>query len=411
MPNAKDIEILRTLARQVAEIAALPQQQRTIDLWKANNDLKPVRPMVMIDQLPWHELNVDNELTNTVQEKALQGLETWLRRALYRWKHMPADYVVESRLGVSPVIHGLGFGIGTDEDRSVLDPQNSVVGHLFHDQIQTEADLEKIKMPRLRYDAAATQQKLAQLQEIFGGILEVELDGVDPMYNVWDHIVCWRGVEAVLMDIIDRPEFSHKVIARAVKACTAQLDQLEELGLLAKRQSWVHCTGAFTSQLPAPGYDAAKPRAKDLWTSGMAQIFGSVSPTMHQEFDLDYLNPIYQRFGRVYYGCCEPLHMKMDLVAKIPNVRKVSMSPWVNVEIGAEKMGRTMVFSRKPSPALLARDAWDLSAVKADLKETIDACSRHQCPLELILKDVSTVRYEPQRLWQWAQAAMELVQA
>ena len=37
-------EILRGLAGQVAEIAALPVQQETIALWKALNGLKPVGP-------------------------------------------------------------------------------------------------------------------------------------------------------------------------------------------------------------------------------------------------------------------------------------------------------------------------------------------------------------------------------
>ena len=49
----KDRNILRELASQVAEIAALPVQQKTISLWKALNGLKPVRAMVMIDQIPW----------------------------------------------------------------------------------------------------------------------------------------------------------------------------------------------------------------------------------------------------------------------------------------------------------------------------------------------------------------------
>ena len=37
-----------------------------------------------------------------------------------------------------------------------------------------------------------------------------------------------------------------------------------------------------------------------------------------------------------------------------------------------------------------------------------DACRRNNCPLEYILKDVSTVRYEPQRLFDWAKIAMEV---
>lgn len=51
----KDYLILRELGNRVAEIAALPVQQEKKKLWTANNDLHPVRPMVYIDQLPWHD--------------------------------------------------------------------------------------------------------------------------------------------------------------------------------------------------------------------------------------------------------------------------------------------------------------------------------------------------------------------
>jgi hypothetical protein len=146
-----------------------------------------------------------------------------------------------------------------------------------------------------------------------------------------------------------------------------------------------------------------------MWTCGMAQIFSSVSPAMHQEFELDYMAPVYARFGLVYYGCCEPLDKKMDIVKKIPNVRKISMSPWVDVDAGAERIGREYVFSRKPSPAFLATDEWNPRAVEKDLRETVAACRRHGCPLELILKDISTVRYQPQRLWEWVDIAMRVV--
>ena len=72
------------------------------------------------------------------------------------------------------------------------------------------------------------------------------------------------------------------------------------------------------------------------------------------------------------------------------------------------RAGRDFVFSRKPSPAFLAGDTWQPDAVERDLRETLAACARHGCPAELILKDISTVRYQPQRLWEWADVAMRV---
>jgi hypothetical protein len=407
--SSSDTGVIRDLAKQVAEIAAQPRQKEAVRAWKAMNGLKPIRPMVAIDQIPWHEMNVNDELTLRCEDKSARGIEETLRRIIYRHKHMPADMVVGPVFGVGRSIGGWDFGMRTHEDKAVSDPQNSVVGHFYHDQLQTEADLEKIRIPVLSYDKAATAKCVADLDEVFGGILKA-VEGIGPpMLNVWDAIVMWRGAENVLVDLGERPEFVHKLMARATAAYTAVVDQLESLGAMTGPQEWIHCTGAFTDELPAAGFVPGRARTKDMWVCGMAQIFSSVSPAMHQEFELDYMNPLYARFGLVYYGCCEPLDRKMDIVRKIPNVRKISMSPWVDVERAAERIGRGFVFSRKPSPAFLATDDWNPGAVEEDLRATLKACRANGCPVELILKDISTVRYQPQRLWEWAAIAQRLV--
>jgi hypothetical protein len=130
---------------------------------------------------------------------------------------------------------------------------------------------------------------------------------------------------------------------------------------------------------------------------------------MHKEFWLDYAAKWFSRFGLGYYGCCEPLDGKIEIIRQVPHVRKISMSPWVDVAKGAERIGRDFVFSRKPSPALLAGDRWEPDRVERDLRITLEQCALHGCPVELILKDISTVRYRPQRLWEWADLAMRVV--
>jgi hypothetical protein len=85
------------------------------------------------------------------------------------------------------------------------------------------------------------------------------------------------------------------------------------------------------------------------------------------------------------------------------------MSPWVDVERGAAQIGGRYVFSRKPSPALLAFDSWNPGAAESDLRAAVEACARHGCPLEIVLKDISTVRYQPRRLWEWADIARKVV--
>jgi len=409
--SPQDRAILRGLATQVAEIAALPVQQETIALWKALNGLKPVRPMFMMDQLPWHELNVDDELTPRCEDAFCRGLEWGLRATLYLWRHMRADMVVEPFVDIPKAIGNTGFGLGAVENQLATDPANSVVSHQYIGQLRTEADIEKITDPVVSHDEAATAQAEEIAHGIFDGLLGVRMQGAAPVLAPFDIIVGWCGVEGLILDLADRPEFVHAIVRRLTEANLRMLDQYESQGLLCSHQQLIHCTGAYTDELPAPGLDPAHPRARDLWTYGMSQIFSTVSPRMHEEFELPYLTPWFERFGIAYYGCCEPLDRKLAMIRKLPKVRKVSMSPWVDEELGASEIGGDFVFSRKPSPAFLARDTWTPALVEADLRETLDACQRHGCPVELILKDVSTCRYQPQRLWEWNEIARRLVEA
>ncbi len=407
--SRKDRDILRDLGEQIAEIASRSEQQETIDKWKKLNSLKPARPMVRIDQIPWHEMNVNDELTLKTEDEFCRSIETGLRRTLYCWRHMPVDMVVDNNLDIGKGIQGAGLGIKAVDDRAVTDPENSVVGHHYIDQLKTEDDLAKIKMPEISLDKKATKIKEEKAREIFDGILNVRVQGLIPNFAIWDRIVEWHGVHQSIIDLIDRPEFIHKLLSRVTKGYISMLEQLEEKGLLGYGQKNIHCSGAHTDELPAAGFDPEQPRAKDIWTSGMAQIFSSVSPAMHKEFEIDYAVKWYEKFGLVYYGCCEPLDGKIDIVKEIPNLRKISMSPWVDLERGAKNIGDEFVFSRKPSPAFLAGSKWNPDQVEKDLRETMQICKQYDCPLEFILKDISTVNRLPQRLWEWARIAMRVV--
>lgn len=411
MLNSKDVEIVRELAVRVAEVAALPVQEEKRALWRRLNALKPARPMVMIDQVCWNEMNIADELTLRCVDGECRWYEERLRRILYQWKHFPVDMVVDPFIAVHKAVCNSGFGIGVQEQVAVSDPTSSVMGHKYENQLGADVDLEKICMQKITHDESETRRRMSVAAELFGGLLEVRPVGSDLYLSLWDPIAMWMGVENALLALVDRPEFMHRVLARMTESYLGMLDQLEEQGLLCEPQSLIHCTGAYTDELPAPGYDPRKPRTKDLWMFGLAQMLSTVSPAMFKEFEVDYTSRICARFGLVYYGCCDPLDGKMAEVRQIPNVRKVSMSPWVDEERGASEICGDFVYSRKPSPALVATDHFNPDAIRADLAATRRICRKHGCPLEFILKDISTVRYQPERLFEWARIAMQVAES
>jgi hypothetical protein len=209
------------------------------------------------------------------------------------------------------------------------------------------------------------------------------------------------------MDLYDRPEFIHKTIQKFNDIELSKMEQMEALGLLENDLPVLHCTPGFTNDLPKVEPDG-KIRLKNVWYRRMAQMFGTVSPAMHREFELDYAKPLMARCGLVYYGCCEPLDNVIESLKAVPNMRKIGVSPWADVEKCAEMIGGSYVAARKPNPAAVS-GTLDEDAVRREIVQTVKACTKYGCPYEFVLKDISTVGRRPQNLTRWSQLVREVL--
>ena len=411
--SSKDRSILCQLAEKVVGIAALPIHKEKEELWRRLNDLEKVRPMVWINEIPWHEMNVNDELTLQTKHEFCRLIETELRRTIYQWQHLPGDMIVEPKFYSSLVIRDSGFGIREETDIVKFDENNNIISQNYHPQIQNEKDIEKIKNPIISLNEEATESNFQILDNLFGDILPVEKRGIIRFWFApWDQLVMWYGIEEALTDLVSRPELVHLAMDRLVSAYLARLDQYVSMNLLSFSDGNFRVGSGglgYTKQLPKPNFDPKRVRTIDQWGFATAQIFSDVSPKMHDEFALEYEKRWLKRFGLNYYGCCEPLHHKIDILKTIPSLRKISMSPWINVDKAVENVDGRYVFSLKPNPAFLAMVEWNPELAREDLEEVLQKTVG--CCVEVILKDISTVRYEPQRLWEWEKMAMELAEA
>jgi len=409
--TARDRDIVRRLAGEIAEIAALPIHTQKAEMWRSLNDLRPVRPMVWVNEIPWHEMNVDGELTPQAADAFWRSIEAGMRMTLYLWRHMPVDMIVEPRWYSPLVIQDTGFGI--DENVRIVrtDDASDIVSREFHRQINDERDLEKIKNPVLSHDRDGSERYHRWMSNAFGDVLPVEKVGVvHRWFAPWDELIRWWTVQAAMEDLILRPELVHAAMDRLVNAYIARLDQWEKLNVLSFTEGNFRVGSgglAYTSELPAAGFDPTRVRTRDQWGCATAQIFSDVSPAMHMEFALKYELRWLERFGMNYYGCCEPLHTKIDVLRAIPNLRKVSVSPRCDVEKMVEGIGGKYVLSIKPNPAILATDRFNEDLARQELRAALDPA--RGCSVEVIMKDISTVRYDPRRLWRWCEIAMEVV--
>ena len=418
--SSGDKAILRTLAERAAEIAALPVHKEKRELWRRLNQLDSVRPMVSIYQVPWSEVLLTEEeaLGLRCENPFCRGVEGQLRRMIFQWDHFPGDMVVEPVFRKDPVLAGDGFGLGVQEDtidqRGGDAVESSVRSHSYIAQIKEMDDIEKIAIPDITLNEDATRAQTETLEEAFDGLLTVRTHIGFGRCNIapWDRVVQWTGVEPILTDLALRPEYVHALMDRLTSAYEARLDQYEALDLLALNNT--HETVGqgglgYTDELPGEDYDPEHVRCHNLWGGGMAQIFSEVSPDMHREFALQYEARCLNRFALVYYGCCEPLDKKVEVSREmLPNLRKISMSPMADDTAAAKLVGDSLVYSSKPNPAFIATTAWQPELVREELRGILDVTAKQGCHVELILKDISTIRCDLRRLTEWSAIAVEL---
>ena len=404
-----EAQILRELAQRYASYAVLPVQQEKKKLWLSLNRCKPERPMVLIDQLPWHEMDVDGFLVNRVSDPYWRGVETELRRTVYKWEHMPADMVLHPYLTLPKALEYTGYGIAGQEKTLATDTANNVVSHSFVNQFREPEDVDKIQTPRWIHHAKKTEEIRWQASLLFDGILPVRMTGVTLHLGLWDVITQWMGVDNIYLELMDRPEFMHAIMERMTDCTEQMIRQADKDGLFDADTELCHCSHTFSDDLPSADCRHEAPRAKDVWAFGLAQLFTAVSPAVTAEFEVPYMQRLFRYFGAIYYGCCDRLDDRLDIITRMPNIRKISCSPWSNREQFAERLPRGYVMSNKPNPSVVGTKTADMDAARADICRTLDAAKAHEVPLEFILKDISTVQYQPQRLWEWARMAVETV--
>ncbi len=415
----KSIHILRNLAKTYRDLAHEEINNQRALLHRNVNDLKSSRPVVLIDEVPWHEMNIDNQLTLVNTDPVLMACEDWLRKKIFQYKYFPGDMILTKYLPVGKVIEETDIGVQVNEDIVDANDGNHIISHEYHDQLQSEASVHNIVRPIVSYNELETLRRYNLVAEAIGDILPIRLHGID-IFSVtsWDNISRYRGVTPLLMDLIDRPEHSHKIMRKLTDVYVSRLEQYEALNLFESQPYLLHCTPILTDDLRhSPFNDSTSISSnndrpltrKDVWGRGAAQILASVSKDMRDEFDITYMQETIGQCGLAYYGCCEPLDTMIDIVEKLPNLRKISITPWADVNNAAEIIGNRYVLSSKPNPASVAVSQLNQQGLHKELDTIVHACKTNNCHADIVLKDISTCHNNPENIFNWEKIAMKKV--
>lgn len=451
-PNPHDLRILRELFQRKKELALHPVIAERRQLWTQHASLHPQRPMILAETC-----GVLDELVplSTLQCQAewARGLERGLRELIFRCEQVDDDWVVEPCIPWQWAVTIGDYGVQTEMVYG--HNEGRLASYHWDPPIQDlERDFDKLHFRILSVDREGSFAWRDFLQEHFGDILPVEFRA----NYWWTTGLTWEaikliGLQPLMMMMYDNPAGLHRLMAFLRDEFLHLMDWFEREELLSpNNQDDYIGSGSigYTNDLPYPsplplslqgeGQEPLSPersyaeppfpfsspapfspsspipfslqgegerpvRICDLWGLSESQETVGVSPRLFEEFILPYQQPVISRFGLSYYGCCEPVHTRIHLIKHIPNLRRVSVSPWCDQAVLARECAGKYIFCRKPNPTLISTEVFDEDAIRQDLRTTLQAA--RGCALELVMKDVHTLNNQPHRLGRWVQIARQ----
>jgi hypothetical protein len=403
--SAAERGLLRSLAGRVREISLLPRQAERRALWRRHGSLRKTRPLFLVfPEDSWIEIITAEDLS--VRDPFWRQWEWYLRHLVWRHEGLDDDFVVEPELPVSAVLRRGTWGMEARYTRG-----GEKGSYVWDGPLKRPEDLVKLNYPSLEIDEQATGEVREAVGGLFEEILPVRVLCPVPGINLIGEATMLRGLQQCLLDMYDNPGFLHALMGFLARGCAADLAMLEDRGSLTLNNANQYTDSGgigYTEDLPSAGRAPGPVRLSDLWGHGVAQELSGVSPEQHAEFVLEHQLPLLARFGLVAYGCCEPYTNKFDMLKRrVPRLRRVSVSSWCDLGAAAEALEDRIIFSWKPSPAMLA-DGFHPEQVRAYIRNALQRS--RGCVVEIILKDTFTIQRDPRRVEEWAHIARQEIE-
>lgn len=413
----KEKEILRSLAFELTELAMLPENEKKKKRWADHNELQkqPGRLLWICpdDDGGWLELVPEKDLK--CYDSEYRSAERMLRQQIYQAMHFQDDFVFEPRLDFVMPGQYTGYLYGNKRQEtawgiSIKKPKIGEKAYHLDSFLNTDEDYEKLLNHQVDFipDVKEYERMKEKMEETFKGVLDIEFH-VPYSVLVQSHLielVHLRGLENLMYDVYDEPELLQKVLYHMGESKAQLLKRLEENKLLFDNRSNIYTGSGGLGYTYAKRKKQNEVTLKDMWGFADAQEFSSVSPKMFEEFALKNQKIGLNLFGLGCYGCCEPMDGKYTAAfAHIHNLRRISVSPWANLEEAAECIGNKAVFSWKPDPSKVCM-GFDESKMRSYLKWVKQ--TTRDCYMEIILKDIRTCGGTDRWLVKFAELVKEI---
>ena len=402
---------LRELARKCREYANLPVMAERRKFWHEHNSRQASRPALVM------------ELTNFINDilpplkcvsPAAQEIEAELQTRIVNHEMVDDDKVLPDDYTVPWQIDFRLFDLAVKLHHAE-DSEGRSIGYQFeYDIIDLRRDIEKLHPSVFSVDREATYAKKAFVESLIGDILPVNIKNksMEWGFGITQRVIMLMGMENMFMRLMDLPEEMVRLFNMIRDDMLEFAKWMEREGLLTLNNGNDYVGSGsygFTHELP-PADFSGMVRCKDLWVNMNSQESVGLSPEMFRDYVYPSYHEIAKEFGMVYYGCCEPVHDSWeDCIKNLPNLRKVSVSPWCGQQfMGNVLRGSKVIYSRKPSPNYIGVGDFVPEAYAAHIVETLDAAQG--CHLEIIHRDIYTLNGDRTRPGKAIKIARELIE-
>jgi len=401
--GTSDFPRLREVAKMVRECANRPFEIEKAETWRRHNDLETSEPLIFISpENGWNEIVTPDQLK--CESDAARAIEFELLTRVFHADHMKDDYQVDAYINAPYLFATTNWGVDIRHVGSGVVGEAYIVKPAVEDY---ERDFQRLKFPEIEIDMDASNKYIALLEDIFGGILIVRRRmqwwwslGLTAQY------IDLRGFENFLIDLVDEPEWVHRMMGFLTDGISEWIEWLTQNGLLSQNNANDYVgSGGFGFTRKIPDVIGRKVTPKDMWGFVESQETVSVSPDMYAEYFLPYHKRLASMFGLNCFGCCEPYDGRWKYAKQLHALRRVSCSPWSERALMKENLGKDYIASIKPNPANIARPNMDEELVRMELREALRDAK--DLVTEVIMKDNHTLGGNPHNAVRWVEIARE----
>ncbi len=412
----EDARVLRPLVDRTLQLSLGREQKEKKTLWAEHQALRKTEKIpvaVHYDGIPkpqWEFMfGKDHLKTKSILAREI---EFDLKRSLWMAENVPDDHIIWPSIIVPAVIsQSVDWGVPLKWSGRNEDIDNPLEAKRIIPPFVGEINVGRLQLTDMIVNEVATYLRVQEATELVAGKLYVHVHYPNLGHSPFDLAVTMRGIQEIMYDVVDSPNRVHSLMDFITGAHQSHHRRREQKG-------WINCapTGdcryvrvGFRVQCAFPhrNFNPQIPRLCDEWAYISAQNSGSLSPKMYEEFVHPYNVRLSKHFVNqtVYYHGCECLDNKLNIIERLPNLRRFQVSPWSSVQAAKEKFEGKVILEvhAHPGKVFFGSTREDM---RSDLKQLVS--DSEGVPIDLNLSDIHSFNENPNLLTIWAEEAQKV---